>query len=500
MKVLKTLLCLTALSMMQSHIQAEMTVQSPLYQVAIVQSPAKAINYRNLKGPVIIDFKGTVLIPNAQGTAKIRNKAGTMTIETRFENLTTPPSRFGREYLTYVLWAVSPEGQATNLGELIIKNGKSKLEASTPLQALSLILTAEPYFAASLPSNVVVMENAIRKGTLAKIETTDAKYALMDKGQYILNVSESDIIKPIDKKTPFMVYQARNAVSIAKAAGAETYAPTEFKNAQNLLAKAENEKNDIKSRNMTARDAVQIAEASRLIAVKLQGEESLEKERYNANTRIERAKFEAEISEQGRTDAEVNQLLAEQARGKSDTERAIALQSAQNATADSNQSKTDAKYARAETQQVKNQMANEKAALRAQLYSQFNLILQTRETARGLIVNMSDVLFQTGSHELKPQSREKLSKLSGIVLANPGLKLQMEGYTDSVGSDELNQKLSEKRAQAVRNYLVGQGLPAKSIASLGFGKTNPIASNDTAEGRQKNRRVEMVVTGEAIGF
>ncbi|OGR89328.1 MAG: hypothetical protein A3A86_06905 [Elusimicrobia bacterium RIFCSPLOWO2_01_FULL_60_11] len=470
MKAFKTLLCLTALSAMQAPIQAETPVQAPLYQVAIVQSPAKAINYRNLKGFVMIDLKGTVLIPNAQGSAEIRNKAGTMSVKARFENL-TPPSQFGREYLTYVLWAISPDGRASNLGELIVKNGKSNLKATTPLQAMSLIVTAEPYFAVSQPGNVVVMENAIRKGTTAKIESIDAKYELLAKGSYVLHMSQSDEARPMDVKTPFVVTQARNAVSIAKAAGAETYAVAEFNNAQTLLGKAENTKGGKKSRNMTAREAVQSAEASRLIAVKTQAELALGTERRISQDQIANSKNKASEAAKGQEAAEAARTSAEIAKDKSDME----------------------------VKDVKLQAEKEKAALRAQLFAQFNLILQTRDTARGLVVNMSDVLFRTGSNELRPNVREKLAKLAGIVLAYPGLKLEMEGHTDNVGGDSYNQDLSEKRAQTVRDYLVNQGVPSNSIVSRGFGKTQPMNSNATAEGRQMNRRVEMVVTGESIG-
>jgi len=133
------------------------------------------------------------------------------------------------------------------------------------------------------------------------------------------------------------------------------------------------------------------------------------------------------------------------------------------------------------------------------LLRQFNLILETRDTARGLIVNMSDVLFDTGKSVLRPGAREKLAKVSGIILGHPGLKLEVEGHTDNVGGDEYNQRLSEQRAASVRGYLVQQGLPATAITAKGFGKTQPVVSNDTAAGRQQNRRVELVVSGEVIG-
>jgi outer membrane protein OmpA-like peptidoglycan-associated protein len=146
-----------------------------------------------------------------------------------------------------------------------------------------------------------------------------------------------------------------------------------------------------------------------------------------------------------------------------------------------------------------NQAETDKTALRARLSEQLNAILQTRDSARGLIISMSDVLFDTGKYSLKPDAREKLAKVAGILLAYPGLNIEVGGYTDNVGGDELNQKLSENRASSVRDYLVQQGAVANSVSAKGFGNTSPVASNDNSGGRQQNRRVELVVSGDAIG-
>jgi outer membrane protein OmpA-like peptidoglycan-associated protein len=145
------------------------------------------------------------------------------------------------------------------------------------------------------------------------------------------------------------------------------------------------------------------------------------------------------------------------------------------------------------------QAVQDREALRARLLEQFNAILATRDTARGLVVNLSDVLFDTGKYTLRPMAREKLAKISGIILVYPDLRLAIEGNTDSVGGDAMNQELSEQRAGAVRDYLAKQNIPLTSMTSRGFGKTQPVASNDTMEGRQQNRRVEMIVSGDVIG-
>lgn len=478
------------------------------YQIVVVQNAAKAINYRNLKGSVKIDFKGTVLLPDAKGIASVRNKAGVTEIKAEFTNLTAA-TQFGPEYLTYILWAISPDGRATNLGELIVKYGESELSAKVPLQAMSLIVTAEPYFAVSQPGNVVILENAIKPGNKEKIELVDAKYELLPRGLYTKNVASMDFQpQVIDKNKPFSIYQARNAVQIAKAAGAEKYAAEGFKNAERLLALSEKKAGGKKSRAMTAREAVQSAEDSRSIAVKRQAEEDIITEQQQAQDKLNNAKSQAATATKGQEKAEVAQIKAEMAQGQSNAERDAALVLATNAVASSAGSQADAQTARAEAVKSKEQedAANnraqkaegEKTVLRAQLFQQLNSIFQTRDTARGLIVNMSDALFKTGSSELLPAVREKLSKIAGILSARQGLKLNIEGHTDNVGSDEYNQQLSEKRAQTARDYLVSQGVPADSIVSQGFGKTNPIDSNDTPQGRQNNRRVEIVVSGAAI--
>lgn len=152
-----------------------------------------------------------------------------------------------------------------------------------------------------------------------------------------------------------------------------------------------------------------------------------------------------------------------------------------------------------DAEEAARQALAEKQALRASLLARFNQILETRDTERGLVVNMADVLFDVGKFDLRQEAREKLARFSGVVLAYPTLRIAVEGHTDSTGSDELNQRLSERRAESVRNYLVSQGLEAGMLTSQGFGKTMPIADNSTRDGRQQNRRVELIVSGEVIG-
>ena len=512
---------------------------SPLYRITVSARTTKAINYRHLSGPTKIDFRGTILLPFAHGVAKVESKRGAVRIQAQFEKVDSA-TRFGPEFLTYVLWAISPEGRADNLGEVLLDNkGKSKLDVTGQLQAFALIVTAEPYFAVTRPSEVVVMENVVRPDTVGNVEEMDAKFDLLQRGQY--SYVEASAQPPVlDPGTPLGLFEARNAMQIARAAGGEHYAEDSFRKAAQLLHQAEDMHKgqaDKKQVEMTAREAVQTAEDARAITVKRREEERVEVERRAAAEREAQARADSEAAQRAKLEAQLATERAARERAEAEAARAAAQAQQQAAQAQAEQSareKAEADAAReaAQAQQLKaqaeaeqsrlaaeqsarekaeaeadaakarkaaEQAETEKTELRQRLLNQLNTILQTRDSARGLIVNMSDVLFDTGSSTLKPGAREKLAKISGVVLAHPGLNLQVEGHTDSVGSDEMNQQLSERRAGSVRDYLVQEGVPEAAVTSRGFGKTQPVASNDTAEGRQRNRRVELVVTGDAIG-
>jgi outer membrane protein OmpA-like peptidoglycan-associated protein len=501
---------------------------TPIYKITIVERTAKAINYQHRNGATKIDFSGTPLMSAARGEAKVESKQGYIEIEVEFDNLQSA-TRFGPEFLTYVMWAITPEGRATNLGEVILNGTKSKLNVSSELQAFGLIVTAEPYFAVTQPSNAVVMENVVRKDTVGKIEEIEAKYELLERGQYTLNVLPADL-QPIklDKKTPLDLYEARNAVRIAKWAGADVAAEESFQKASKLLEQAENYKTrkaGSKPIAMAAREAVQTAEDARLITRKRQAEERLAQERAasadreaQANLATDRARAEADASARGRAQAEEIQRLESERRARAEAESAAAQtlaartamdaelaaqRAARDKEAAQNESERALRAASDQAEQARRitaeQAEREKQALRDKLAVQLNLILETRDSARGLIVNMSDVLFDTAKYTLRPVAREKLAKLSGILLAYSSLSLELEGHTDNVGTEEYNQQLSENRANSVRDYLIHEGIASSSVAARGFGEDQAIATNDTAAGRQENRRVELVVSGDVIG-
>jgi outer membrane protein OmpA-like peptidoglycan-associated protein len=484
------------------------------------------VSYRHRSGSTKIDFQGTDLMPAAAGEAKVESKRGTMSIEAEFSGLDRPTS-FGTEYLTYVLWAISPEGRPVNIGEVLVgDNHRSKLDVTTDLQAFALIVTAEPYYAVRRPSNVVVLENEIRSDTVGATEAVDAKYELIDRGGYIPTGYHFDPVV-LNAKLPLEFFEARNAVRIAKSAGAETYATASYENAVRQMKQADDlatmKHIEKKSLIAASREVVQTADDAREIAVKTIDADRVNSDRDAAAAQVAdaNAKSDADLlarkdaeaatanADRQRADADAAALAAQQkqhdAQAEADQNRAAAADANQ-AAADAQQGQKDAeaqsdrdRAAAASSDQQLQQAVQDREELRAKLLLQFNAILATRDTARGLVVNLSDVLFDTGKYTLRPLAREKLAKISGIVLAYPDLRLAIEGNTDSVGGDAMNQTLSEQRAEAVRDYLAQQNIPMTSMTAQGFGKTQPVATNDTAEGRQENRRVEMIVSGDVIG-
>jgi outer membrane protein OmpA-like peptidoglycan-associated protein len=536
----------------------------PIYRITVVQRTTAAINYRHRSGETKIDFRGTELLPQARGNADVKSQKGYSDIDADFKDMDSP-SRFGPEYLTYVLWAVTPEGRATNLGEVVLGDGRhGKLHVTSDLQAFGLIVTAEPYFAVTQPSDVVVMENIVRQDTTGRIESIDAKYELLRRGQYTMNSAGRANAAITDPRVPLELREARNALQIATWSGADRYASDTLNKAQVMMGNAEgfnSHKGNKKDIISIARQVVQTAEDARIIAIRKQDEERLAMERQASAEREARSKADAEASAQqqrleserraraeedraraeaARQQSETARLQSEAARAQSEQERmaaerakseaeaagqrlrveseAAAQRAAQERAAldraradadaarqaallEQQKAQADAERSRQQAQEsdrMRQAAESDRDSLRDKLREQLNSVLETRETARGLIVNMSDVLFDTGKYTLKPGAREKLARVSGIVVAHPGLSLEVEGHTDNVGGDEYNQRLSEQRAAAVRDYLTTQGLNPGAITARGFGKTQPVASNDNAAGRQMNRRVELVVSGDII--
>jgi outer membrane protein OmpA-like peptidoglycan-associated protein len=504
----------------------------PIFRVTVVSRTIKAVNYHHRTGMTQIDFRGTELMPVARGEARVSSQMGSTKIETSLNHLTAA-NQFGPEYMTYVLWGITPEGRANNLGEVVLEGDHAKLLSTTDLQTFGLMVTAEPYFAVTQPSNVVVAENFTRNDTSGTIEQVDAKFELLQRGEYVHDRADYRPVK-VNPKGPLQLAEAENAVEIARLAGAEKYAGdtyqkavVDLRNAQGFLNGSRNRKES----ETDSREAAQMAEDARIITFRKIIAENLANERAAAAAReaaaqqqAQQAEQQSALEKQRRAQADSDRLAAEQAEANADQARMQADQArlqAEQAAANAVQEKAAADAAKAEalaqqqaaladadrakqaaalSDQQRQKAEAEKTQMRERLRLQLNAVLETRETQRGLIVNINDVLFDFNQYTLKPGAREKLAKVSGILLAYPGLKIQLEGHTDSVGSDDYNMKLSQQRGDSVRTYLVSQGVPAETVTSTGLGKADPVATNSTAAGRQQNRRVDMVVSGEAIGI
>jgi outer membrane protein OmpA-like peptidoglycan-associated protein len=411
-----------------------------------------AIGYVVNAGPTRVDLKPTAVAPSATGEAKVEAREGVTMVEAKVENL-PQPAQIATEFLTYVLWAVSPDGRTINIGQVLInEKGKGQLKTTTQLQTFSLFVTSEPYQAVRMPSEIVVLRNEARQDTLGKRVAVE-QYPLMQRSQY--ENGSSPVARPTDlKTTPLQMYEARNAVGIAKSNGADQYAPEIYKKAESSLRVAENllqSKANKKEIISAARQAMQFSEDSRALAAKRKQQESIDTERQLA---ADTARIEAE----SRAAKEAAALRAKEAAARAEAEK-----------------------------------------LRTDLLKQLNRVLATRDTPRGLVVNMADVFFDTGKYDLRHDAREKLAKLSGILAVHTDLQVDVEGHTDTTGSQELNQSLSEQRAEVVAMFLVEQGVVAGSIQARGLGSTHPVADNQTAKGRQQNRRVEIIISGEVIG-
>ena len=387
-----------------------------------------------------------------------------------------------------------------------------------------MIVTAEPYFAVTAPGNMVVMESAPVNG--GGTENIEAKYDLVSRGTYSsTNTHIQDAIFGIDSKTPLELFEARNALRIARIAAADKYAAFIISKAGQQLMHAEDvyrqKGNNKAAVEAAAKEATETAEEARLMAVKQKAEDEAQ---AAAAAREAKARSDADAESKRRAEAETARAEAEQAKAEAlkmrqeaeaaAQEAALQKAAAEKATAEAvaqqqllaaetdkaPSSRRAIRSAPPAGRKRKRQQAEyDKQELRARLLQQLNSILATRDSARGLVANMSDVLFRSGSFELLPGARERLAKVSGIVLAYPTLHVAVEGHTDSVGTDDYNQQLSERRAQAVRDYFVQQGINSSAVDAKGYGKTEPIASNDTSEGRQQNRRVELILSGDAIG-
>jgi len=479
----------------------------PIYRVTVVSRTLPAVNYEHRSGPTQIDFRGTVLLPNAKGSAIVESKRGRIEIDAKFEHL-DPPTRYGREYLTYVLWAITPEGRAKNLGELLANSSnKTRITVTTDLQALGLMVTAEPYYAVTTPSDVVVLENVVRPDTAGRTEPVTAKYELLPRGEYTLHL-KPDSLQSADmpqEKLPYdryeavlELYQAQNAIQIARSAGADRFAQDSISKADALLAEAQHMqaiKQDTHLIVSRAREAAQMAEDARVIAVKRGEEEKLSREREHEE---HQARAKADEIRRAEADATAAREAADRARAEASRAEAQAEMDRQLAAQRRMQA---APAQRTQVLRASNTPAGSslQRQTRAQLLERMGGILPTRDTPRGLVVTITDSSFETGHGTLRPDVSARLGRLASLLSSRRDLTISVEGFTDDRAGTAEERTISQRRAQEVRAALVLHGLSPEAVDAAGLGREHPLASNATESGREQNRRVEIVISSPSIG-
>jgi outer membrane protein OmpA-like peptidoglycan-associated protein len=454
----------------------------PIYKVTVVERTVKAVNYQYRGGQSRIDFAGTVLLPEAKGEAVVECKAGRTEIDAKFSHVVAP-ARFGREYLTYVLWAITPVGHAKNLGEVLADAGDhAHLMVTTDLQAFGMLVTAEPYSAVRQPSDVVVMENVVRPDTIGKSEPIQARYELLPRGAYTFDRSaapsaEGPKVSMDRYESLLAIYQAQNAVQIARSQGAAQYAADTLTKAESLLAEARQMEERRLGRSAVvtaARQAAQTAEDARAIArqrardtelAQAKAEVAQERERREE---AERAAREAHIQadeQRARADAALNaprapQVVLPPPQQTPQVERSPIVQAPPPAP--------DAR----------------KTEARLRLMHRMNSYFPTTDTPRGLVVTLHDHDFRGPA--LDPAIAARLANLASMIAGHRGLNIEVEGH---------GEQISSARAAEVRDTLLRGGLPTATVTARGYGMSRPLAPGNTPQ----NRRVEIVVSGDAIG-
>jgi flagellar motor protein MotB len=469
----------------------------PIYRVTVISRSLQAVNYEHRGGPTPIDFRGTVLLPDVKGSAIIESHRGSVSIDAKLEHL-APPTRFGREYLTYVLWAISPEGRPRNLGEILVdSSNKAHVKVTSDMQAFGMMVTAEPYYSVTLPSDVVVAENVVRPDTIGTREEVSARYELLPRGQYTMTIQPGQLHSPgpetgklsYDRYEAVLeLYQAENAVQIAQSLGAGQLAPESYNKAVTLLSQAQ----DMTARKMdthaivsAAREATQMAEDARTIAVKRRDEERHQRELQQSREQGELRRQALEQAEEAQAQADAAQSqaerAAEQARAEAAQAQAVAAQRAAQAA--------QQRVAVAPPPNPSVNRSNAQQQYRAKLFAQLNSTLSTRDTPRGLVVTINDSMFEPGNGRLRVIASQPLANLAAILSSHPGLSVRVEGYADT-------EPVSDERARSVQTALIVSGAAAPSlISAVGYGNSRPIGP----AGAEQNRRVEVVIYGDSIG-
>lgn len=456
----------------------------PVKRVRAEPQPRSTSVYRLVEGKrATFDVMGVGAVNMSHGSLEIEYKRGHAAMRLRLNRL-THPQRVGAAYTAYVFWGVTGDGKVIRLGELPVDEGVD-LKADLTSQTVGILATAEPYAEVARPSPQFVLEFTLRDKFDKNAPVVSSTRYVGDDGHLY---SDAGTTAQPDFSTPLLVLSARHAVAVARRAGAAEFAPAEWRAVDIKLGVLEqlwpDQRNNESKFSGLAREVVRLADAARRIGGERADSAAAEAERQATAARLARAASEVETAQKLKAEAERD---AERARAFADSVNEVAARTLR--YADSVRAAADA------AQQEAIAARQERDAARARLASSIGAILDTKREARGLVVNLSDVLFTTGQAVLQPGARENLSKLSGILLAYPGpYTLAIAGHTDSVGSDALNDRLSLARAASVRDYLLEAGIDAARVTSVtGYGKRQPVADNATAEGRAKNRRVEIVI-------
>jgi flagellar motor protein MotB len=457
--------CIVLLGLSSTAASSQQQPQ-PLYKVTIVSRTTKAINYGYLSAPTRVDFKSTPLLEGARGEAVIEPGRGATMLKMQFEDVPAP-SRFGPNYLTYVVWAISPDGRAQNIGELVLEGGtKAKLHTSTPLQTFAMIVTAEPYYSVTQPSDVVVMENVVGRGTIGKVEEVNATYELLPRKPYTFDPAaqpkaETRLVSKEQHESITALYQALNAIQIAQSQGADKYAPERINRARALYEKARGFPVHLSKEIVSmAREAAQIAEDSRAIAVKRAQAEREAEEQRNAVAPPPPAP-PAPAPRPVPPPADQQRSRAVTPPPAPQPQAAVAPEpAAPPIEVDHSQ------FTKDDPQAVQN---------RRRVLGALPRSVEVIDSSRGVVVTLP------GNANASAYAPSIASAVRGLR----GLRFEIEGHTDP----------SNAEAERVRQALVAAGVSPNSIIVRGFGNTKPRGPRGSAQ----NRRVEVIIAGDAIG-
>ncbi|MDH3283814.1 MAG: OmpA family protein [Acidobacteriota bacterium] len=484
--------------------------------LAIHDARALSVQLHDVQFPerrtIDVPFGARPGAPKARLGAEVAFKDGQARIEVSYERM-KPAILYGGDVTCYVLWAVTRGGAAENLGELIVEDRDARYEFTTGKKSFALIVTAEPYYLVSRPSELLVFVS----GPVEKKRAASEKFAFSGFAPAPKHAITDVSVIAWDDDTPLVLLQARKAVELATERGAGTHAPRLLQEARQALDGA----NSLSTRSPRSRNLLDLARravalGNEAINVTMNRLEGIELERTIAARRAEMAALEKRASEaeasadaasaearraaeeSSRTRAQVEEARLQIAATTKEKERmAVETAALRQEKSTIEASMASLRAERAELQQGMASLSEEKTQLSGRLQEALSHVAETKESARGFIVSLPDILFDTGQSTLKPEAELTLAKLSGILLVMPDLGATIEGHTDSTGSADFNLDLSQRRALAVMEFMIRQGIVPDKMKSVGYGLERPVADNATREGRAKNRRVEIVIAESA---